>query len=126
MSKRDDLEHRALQAIANKGSEGILQCDLWRELDASGREGSRISLKLENKNLIKRDKELFDGRWTYRLFIRKCPVKIDSILEIPCVSCSVISKCEMDSDISPNICDEMTRWLLTSSKGKPMGEKLVF
>ena len=116
MPKRDDLEHRALQVVMNKGTEGILQCDLWRELDASGRDGSRISLKLENKNLIKREKELFEGRWTYRLFAKKRPIEIDTILDIPCVSCPNISKCEAGSEVSPNLCAEMTRCLQSISR----------
>ena len=113
MPKRDDMENRALQVIMNRGNEGILQCDLWRELEASGRDGSRISLKLENKNLIKRQKELFGGRWTYRLFANKRPVEIDTILEIPCVSCPDISKCEADSEVSPNLCLKMTIYLMS-------------
>ena len=116
MPKRDDLEYRALQMIMNKGDEGILQCDLWRDLDASGRDGSRISLKLEDKNLIKREKELSDGRWTYRLFAKKRPIDIDVIMAIPCVSCPDISKCEAESEISPNICVELTQHLLSADK----------
>ncbi|MFH0896578.1 MAG: transcriptional regulator [Candidatus Bathyarchaeota archaeon] len=113
MPKRDDMEHRALLVIMNKGTEGILQSDLWRELKVSGRDGSRISLKLENKNLIKRQKELFGGRWTYRLFAKKRPIEIETILDIPCVSCPNISKCEANSEVSPNLCVEMTRFLLS-------------
>jgi len=116
MPRRDDLERRAFQAIANKGNDGILQCDLWRELSTSGRDGSRISLKLEEKNLIKREKELYDGRWTYRIFARKHPAEIDSIMDIPCVSCLSISKCEAGSEVSPNGCADLTRWLLSSTE----------
>lgn len=116
MPKRDDLEHRALQIIVNKGGEGILQCDLWRELEASGRDGSRIALKLENKNIVKREKELFGGRWTYRLFAKKRPIEIDTLLDIPCVSCPNISKCEANSEVSPNVCMEMTRSLLMTKE----------
>jgi len=65
MPKRDDLEYKALHFIVNMGSQGVLQSDLWRKLGASSREGSRIALKLENKGLIRREKELFGGRWTY-------------------------------------------------------------
>ena len=115
LPKRDDLEHRALQVIINKGTEGILQCDLWRDLNASGRDGSRISLKLENKNLIKRQKELFGGRWTYRLFAKKRPIELDPILDVPCVSCPDISKCEADSEVSPNLCSKMTQFLHSSN-----------
>ena len=87
-------------------------------MGANGRDGSRISLKLENKNLIRRKKELFEGRWTYRLFAKKLPVEINSILEISCVSCPDIYKCEAGSEVSPNQCAEMTRWLLSINEEK--------
>ncbi len=116
MPKRDDLEYHALKIIMDKGSEGILQCDLWREMGASGRDGSRISLKLEGKNLIKREKELSDSRWTYRLFAKKRPIEIDTLLDIPCVSCPDISRCEAESEVSPNLCNELTQCLLSISK----------
>lgn len=111
MPKRADLEHRALQIIAAKGSEGIPQCDLWRKLDASSREGSRIAIRLEKKNLVQREKEFFGGRWTYRIFVNKHPIEIDSIMDVPCVSCSDILKCEVGSEITPNRCIKMTQWL---------------
>ena len=116
MPRKDELEQRAFQLITKKGSEGILQCDLWKELNATGRDGSRISLKLESKNLIRRDKELFNGRWTYRIFPKKPQVKIDSIVDVLCVSCSNISKCEEGSEFSPNVCSELTQWLLSLCK----------
>jgi len=126
MPRRDDLEYNAFQVIAMKGREGILQCELWKELKTSGRDGSRIALKLENKNLIRREKELYNGRWTYRLFAKKKPVEIESIIDISCVSCSDISKCEAGSEISPNSCVELNRWLLSAIKGEPIGDEIIF
>jgi hypothetical protein len=41
MSKRSDLEERALKLTLAKGGEGILQRDMWRALRATSREGSR-------------------------------------------------------------------------------------
>lgn len=96
----------------NKGADGILQCDLWRELDASSREGSRIALKLERKGLINRERALSKGRWTYRLFSKRRPMTIDSILDIPCVTCRDILKCGVESPVSPNTCENLTHWLL--------------
>jgi hypothetical protein len=113
MPRRDELEQRAFQLITKNGSEGILQCDLWKELNATGRDGSRIALKLESKNLVRREKELFNGRWTYRIFAAKPRVKVDSIVDIACVSCPNISKCESGSEISPNTCSELTQWILS-------------
>ena len=111
MPKHNDLEYRALQLISSKGTDGILQSDLWRELNASSREGSRISLKLENKFLIRREKELHNGRWTYRVYIKRRPIEIDSIANIPCVSCVDIDKCESGSEISPSGCKQLDNWL---------------
>ena len=53
MPKRNDLEQKALHYVVNTGYQGVLQSDLWRELGASSREGSRVSIKLEEKGLIR-------------------------------------------------------------------------
>jgi len=111
MARQGDLESQAIQVILNKGSEGILQSDLWKALDASSREGSRISIRLESKNLIRRERELHSGRWTYRVFIKRHPVDIGSIIDIPCVSCDEISRCETDSEFSPITCKQLDLWL---------------
>lgn len=111
MARQGDLESKALQVILEKGNDGILQCDLWKDLDASSREGSRISIKLENKKLIRREKELRNGRWTYRVFVKRHPVDIDSAINIPCISCTEISRCESGTEVSPVTCKQMDQWL---------------
>ncbi len=111
MSKRDRLERRALEIILNTGEDGILQSDLWTELEASSRVGSRISLNLGKKNLITRQRELSDGRWTYRVFVNIRSLNIDSISDVPCVSCAEILKCEKGGEFSSNTCKIMTKWL---------------
>lgn len=111
MPKRSNLEHRALSFIANHSEEGVLQSDLWRSLDASSREGSRIALKLENKGLIRRERELFEGRWTYRLFPMRRPASINSIIDCPCLSCPESIRCGAYGAISPNVCEKLTEWL---------------
>jgi len=112
MPKRSGLEHKALQYIANTNDQGVLQSDLWRELDASSREGSRIAIKLENKGLIKRQKELFEGRWTYRLYPKRKPASINSIIDCPCLSCSESIRCGGYGDVSPTDCPVLTQWLV--------------
>ena len=111
MARQSDLESKALQVILERGNGGILQCDLWKELDASSREGSRISIRLENKNLIRRERELQNGRWTYRVFVKKHPIEIDSALNIPCISCTDISRCESGTAVSPITCKQLDQWL---------------
>ncbi|HDO41826.1 transcriptional regulator [Candidatus Bathyarchaeota archaeon] len=112
MPKQNDLEQKALNIIMSRGEKGILQSDLWREMNASSREGSRISIRLESKGLIYREPELSRGRWTYRLYSKRQPISIDSIIDCPCLSCEEISRCGAGSNISPNDCEKLTRWIL--------------
>jgi uncharacterized membrane protein len=58
MPKRNDLEQKALHFVVGTGYHGVLQSDLWRELGASSREGSRVSIKLEEKGLIRRQMDI--------------------------------------------------------------------
>lgn len=113
MPKRNELEQKALQSVMNTGHAGVLQSDLWHDLGASSREGSRISIKLENKGLIRRERELRDGRWTYRLFPKRLPASIDSIADCPCLMCQENSRCDPSSTISPQGCERLTGWLLS-------------
>lgn len=124
MPKRNDLEQRALQFIMNTGFEGVLQAELWRNLEASSREGSRIAIKLENKGLIRRDKEICDGRWTYRLFPKRLPASIDTIADCPCLMCVDNPRCDPSSSISPRSCERLTEWVLSIAKndGGPVGD----
>jgi len=118
MSKRNDLEQKALQFIMNTGFDGILQSELWRKLRASSREGSRIAIKLEGKRLIRREKELRNGRWTYRLYPKRLPARIDSIVDVPCLMCPDNPRCDPSSAISPQNCEKLTEWLLSISKNE--------
>jgi len=116
MPKRVEFEHKALKYIANNGDEGVLQSDLWRKLDASSREGSRIAIKLESKGLIRRERELCEGRWTYRLYPKRKPASINSILDCPCLSCSENIQCGAYGAISPNDCESLTEWLISLTR----------
>ena len=112
MPKHNDLEQKALHLIMNTGDKGVLQSELWREMEASSREGSRISLKLENKGLIHRERELSNGRWTYRLFSKRQPVSIDTVVACPCLVCEQSVRCGAGGKVSPNTCDQLTDWIL--------------
>ena len=112
MPRRNELEHKALDVISNNGTDGVLQSELWRKLDATSREGSRIALKLETKGLILREKELYEGRWTYRLFPKRKPASLNSIIDSPCLMCPNDPRCGAWSPISPNDCPRLTMWIL--------------
>jgi hypothetical protein len=122
MPRRNDLEHKALHLISTTGDQGVLQSDMWQELEASSREGSRIAIKLENKGLIRRERELSGGRWTYRLFSNRQPVSINSIVDCPCLMCPADSRCGAWSNISPNKCEDLTRWILNLVQREASGE----
>lgn len=112
MAKRHSLEHKFLQRILKNGEEGVLQSRLWRKMDATSREGSRIAIKLEEKGLIHRERELYNGRWTYRLYPTQRPKSIDSILDCPCLVCPESSRCGAGGEFSPNNCEKLTNWIL--------------
>jgi hypothetical protein len=116
MPKRNDLEQKALHFVVNTGYQGVLQSDLWRELDASSREGSRVAIKLEEKGLIRREKELEGGRWTYRLYPKRMPASIESIVDCPCLMCQDNARCDPTTTISPKSCERLTTWILSLDK----------
>jgi len=118
MPKRNNLEQKALQFIMNMGYEGVLQSELWRKLGASSREGSRIAIKLEGKGLIRRERELRHGRWTYRLYPKRLPASIDSIADCPCLMCPDNSRCGSSGTITPQNCERLTEWLLSMTKNE--------
>ena len=121
MPKRTNLEQKALQSIMGMGYEGILQSELWRKLRGSSREGSRIALKLEGKGLIRRERELSNGRWTYRLYPKKLPASLDSIADCPCLMCADNPRCGSSSNISPRNCEKLTEWILFLTENESSG-----
>jgi hypothetical protein len=125
MPKRNDLEQKALHFVINTGQDGVLQSKLWRELGASSREGSRVAIKLEEKGLIRREKELQGGRWTYRLFPKRLPPSIESIADCPCLLCKDNARCDPTTAISPKSCTKLTGWILSLGKegSEALGEQ---
>ncbi len=116
MPKRNDLEQKALHFVVNTGYQGVLQSELWRELSASSREGSRVAIKLEEKGLIRREKELEGGRWTYRLFPKRMPASIETIVDCPCLMCQDSARCDPTTAISPKSCEKLTTWIINLDK----------
>ena len=47
--KNSKVEKKALKIIIDAGDEGLFQTELWKLLDISSREASRIAIKLEEK-----------------------------------------------------------------------------
>jgi len=107
------LTTRVCNIVAEHGDDGIFQSDLWKKLKLTSRDGSRLALKLERRNIIKREKVLENGRWTYKLKIVKMPVSTETIEAAPCLICPVEQKCTIDGEVSPRTCPLIEQWVLT-------------
>src|SRR5574337_1216674 len=119
----EKLKTTVLDHVAKRGDDGMFQSELWKKLKLSSRDGSRLALKLERQHLIKREKILQDGRWTYKLKIAHVPVTTQSIESAPCLICPVESKCTLEGEISPRTCPLIEQWVLTEFATKKTGKK---
>jgi hypothetical protein len=111
VTRNNDLERRAFQLILDSDDDGVLQSDMWKALDLTSREGSRLALKFEEKGVVERRKVLHEGRWTYKLFSQTKPVTIESIKDCPCIACGDIDKCFTGGQMSPITCPSLTAWV---------------
>ena len=109
--KNNKAEQKALKLIFDTGEEGLLQSELWKLLDVSSREGSRIAKKFEEKGRVYRERILNNGRWTYKIFSKKKLVTLDSIAGCPCLVCPDVEKCFRGGTIDPATCLKLTAWL---------------
>ena len=116
------LTNKICDILAERESDGMLQSDLWKKLKLSGRDGSRLSLKLERMGTITREKLLENDRWTYKLILKKTPISTQSIENSPCLVCTVEQKCSLDGEISPRTCQLIEDWVITEFK-KPLKAK---
>jgi len=120
-----ELEKAALKMVLESNITGVLQSDLWKRLGTSSREASRIVTRLEGLNIISKKKELYKGRWTYRLFYQNVFEKISEknpeekssieILEkqvVTCFRCDDLELCGVGHEISPVYCRKLTDYLL--------------
>lgn len=110
----EGLTGKSFRIIINNGKNGILQSKLWKELDLTSRDGSRLAIRLEKRSLIKREKILKNGRWTYKLLAVKLPVGTQTIEQAPCLTCPVEHMCSADAYYSPNSCNLIENWIVVS------------
>ena len=116
------LTNKICDILAERESEGMFQSELWKKLKLSGRDGSRLSLKLERMGTITREKLLENDRWTYKLILKKTPISTHSIENSPCLVCTVEQKCSLDGEISPKTCQLIEDWVIAEYK-KPLKVK---
>ncbi|MDA4121256.1 MAG: MarR family winged helix-turn-helix transcriptional regulator [Thaumarchaeota archaeon] len=111
-----DLTSRVYKLVVERGREGVLQSEIWKELGLTSRDGSRLAIRLERRGLIGRVKVLEEGRWTYKLTPLRFPTDMTSIERAPCIVCQYESKCSIDGEISPYVCPWIGPWVIEESR----------
>ncbi len=111
-----DLTSRVYKLVVERGRDGVLQSEIWKELGLTSRDGSRLAIRLERRGLIGRVKVLEEGRWTYKLTPLRFPTDMASIEKAPCIICQYESKCSVDGEISPYICPWVGPWVIEEAR----------
>ena len=117
----DRITNRVCEIVATFEDKGMLQTDLLKKLKLSGRDCSRLALRLERRGLISREKILQKGRWTYKLIIEQTPISLDSLQNSPCLTCPVEQKCDVTNvhpEPSPLYCQLLEDWVITEFSKK--------
>jgi chemotaxis protein histidine kinase CheA len=112
----DRITNKVCEIVAEYEEQGMLQSDLWKKLKLSGRDGSRLALRLERRGLISREKILQKDRWTYKLIIEQTPISLESLQNSPCLTCPVEQKCDVENahpEPSPLYCQLIEDWVVT-------------
>lgn len=107
-----DFTSRVYKLVVEHGKEGVLQSELWKKLDLTSRDGSRLAIRLEKRGMIKREKVLDGGRWTYKLSPLRLPAQIKSIEQAPCITCLEEVKCSPNGVVTPFSCFELAEWVM--------------
>jgi DNA-binding MarR family transcriptional regulator len=120
---KSELIDQVFDTISKRGENGIFQTELCKAFSLDSRDGSRLVGNLEKQSLISREKILHNGRWTYKLVVKKSlivaelakkPIEIASIEGAPCISCNYQHLCSSDdetSQYSPAKCVWIEEWV---------------
>jgi predicted DNA-binding transcriptional regulator len=111
-----DLTSRVYKLVVERGREGVLQSEIWKELGLTSRDGSRLAIRLERRGLIGRVKVLEEGRWTYKLTPLRFPTDMTSIERAPCIVCQYEPKCSVDGEVSPYVCPWIGPWVIEEAR----------
>ena len=110
-----DLTSRVYKLVVERGRDGVLQSEIWKELGLTSRDGSRLAIRLERRGLIGRVKVLEEGRWTYKLTPLRFPTDMTSIEKAPCIVCQYEPKCSVEGEVSPYVCPWIGPWVVQES-----------
>ncbi len=120
-----DLTSKVYKLVVERGKDGVLQSEIWKELGLTSRDGSRLAIRLERRGLIGRVKVLEDGRWTYKLTPLRFPTDMKSIENAPCIVCQYEQKCNPEGEINPFICPWIGPWVVKEKREFDQQQKQV-
>jgi hypothetical protein len=110
----------AMEMIQKAGEKGLLQVELLKKLGTDNRRGAKLISGLEEQGLIRKSKELYRGKWTYRIgqIANKIPLVTWGDLDCPCFFCNDSGRCGLGNLISPSSCSDLSGWLKSSIQPK--------
>ena len=121
---KSNLIEQVFETILQSGEGGIFQTELCKVFSLDSRDGSRLVSNLEKRALISREKMLYNGRWTYKVIVKKSPavtefakkpIEIASVEGAPCFSCTFQHLCSSEDETgqySPEKCTWLEEWAL--------------
>jgi hypothetical protein len=121
---KSNLIEQVFETILQSGEGGIFQTELCKVFSLDSRDGSRLVSNLEKRALISREKMLYNGRWTYKVIVKKSPavtefankpIGIASVEGAPCFSCTFQHLCSSEDETgqySPEKCTWLEEWAL--------------
>jgi hypothetical protein len=121
---KSNLIEQVFETILQSGEGGIFQTELCKVFSLDSRDGSRLVSNLEKRALISREKMLYNGRWTYKVIVKKSPavtefakkpIEIASVEGAPCFSCTFQHLCSSEDETgqySPEKCTWLEEWVL--------------
>jgi len=111
INRKEDLLKRAYDIIS-QSSEGILQTDLHKSLKISSKEATQIIRELIKRGIVKREKVLHKGKWTYRLTAKKPEGGLGIIGNLFCLICPLESRCSKDDPKYLIVCRHLEKWAI--------------
>ena len=121
---KSNLIEQVFETILRTGEAGIFQTELCKVFSLDSRDGSRLVSNLEKRDLISRERMLYNGRWTYKVVVKKPteiaefvkkPIEIASVEGAPCFGCTYQHLCSSEdetSQYSPEKCRWIEEWVL--------------
>ena len=108
-----NIELSVAESIKKAGDRGILQIHLLKKMGVDNRRGARLISRLEDQGMVRKARELYGGKWTYRLTsptIKPAMVSWGD-LDCPCFFCNDSGRCGLGNVVSPSSCSFLSGWL---------------